>query len=84
MKDAPKDWYLDKKMVDAVNRCMEAICASGLSADSAEYLPACLEKSIKASNEIAAKKNQFVNAPISVEVSDGGFFVDPMELTFVL
>lgn len=54
MKDAMIAWYRDAKMVDAVNRCMDAICASGLSADGAEYLPSCLEKAIRASNQVAA------------------------------
>ena len=28
MKEAMIAWYRDTKMVDAVNRCMDAICAS--------------------------------------------------------
>lgn len=42
MKEAAKLWYIDSKMVDAVNRCMDAISACGLSADSAEYPPLLL------------------------------------------
>lgn len=83
MKDAPKDWYLDGTMLDAVNRCMDAIHAAGLSADNAELLPSCLEKAIRASNEVAAKKAIFVAAPVSVEPDDGGYDIRPIELTSV-
>lgn len=81
MKDAPRNWYLDRTMLDAVNRCMDAIHATGLSADSAEILPSCLEKAIKASNKVAAKKAIFVASPVSVEPDDGGYDIRPIELT---
>ncbi len=83
MKDAPRSWYLDRTMLDAVNRCMDAIHAAGLSADSAEILPSCLEEAIKASNEVAAKKTIFVAAPVSVALDDGGYDIKPIELMSV-
>lgn len=84
MRGAPRDWYADEKMIDAVNRCMDAIHAAGLSADSAEYLPKCLEQAIRASNLIAAKQTQFVQAPISVKAAGGGYDITPLELSFLL
>lgn len=83
MKDAPEVWYSDDKMVDAVNRCMEAIHAVGLSADNAEYLPACLEKAIVVSNRIAAREARFTYTPVSVEERRCGYDVNPIEIDFV-
>lgn len=83
MKNAPDIWYSDEKMVNAVNRCMEAIHAVGLSADGAEYLPACLEKAIVVSNRIAAREAQFTYTPVSVEKRRCGYDVSPIEIDFV-
>ena len=83
MKDAPRSWYLNETMLDAVNRCMDAIHAAGLSADSAESLPSCLEEAIRASNKVAAKKTIFIAAPVSVKPDDGGYDIRPIELTSV-
>ena len=80
MKEAMIAWYRDAKMVDAVNRCMDAICVSGLSADGAEYLPSCLEQAIRASNQVAAQNTQFRVAHVSVKETDGGYDVTPFEL----
>jgi hypothetical protein len=70
-------------MVEAVNRCMDAISASGLSADGAEYLPACLDQAIRASNQVTAQNTQFHAAHVSVKEIDGGYDVTPFELRFV-
>lgn len=83
MKELTKAWYIDAKMVDAVNRCMDAIRASGLSADSAEYLPACLDQAIKASNQLAAQSTPFRETHVQVEETNGGYDVTPCELLFV-
>ena len=83
MKEAMIAWYRDTKMGDAVNRCMDAICASGLSADGAKYLPACLDQAIRASNQVAAQNTQFHAAHVSVKETDGGYDVTPFELRFV-
>ncbi len=83
MKDAMIAWYRDTKMVDAVNRCMDAICASGLSADGAEYLPSCLDQAIRASNQVAAQNTQFRATHVNVKEIDGGYDVTPFELRSV-
>lgn len=83
MKEAAKLWYIDSKMVDAVNRCMDAISACGLSADGAEYLPSCLDQAIRASNQVAAQNTQFHASHVSVKETDGGYDVTPFELRFV-
>lgn len=83
MKEAMIAWYRDAKMVDAVNRCMDAICASGLSADGAKYLPSCLDQAIRASNQVAAQNTQFRATYVSVKETDGGYDVTPFELRFV-
>lgn len=83
MKDAMIAWYRDAKMVDAVNRCMDAICASGLSADGAEYLPSCLDQAICASNQVAAQNTQFRVTHVNVKEIDGGYDVTPFELRSV-
>ena len=80
MKEAMIAWYRDTKMVEAVNRCMDAISASGLSADGAEYLPACLDQAIRASNQVAAQNTQFRATYVSVKEADGGYDVTPFEL----
>jgi hypothetical protein len=51
---------------------MDAISASGLSADSAEYLPACLDQAIKASNQVAAQSTPFRETHVQVEETNGG------------
>lgn len=83
MKEAAKLWYIDPKMVDAVNRCMDVISACGLSTDSAEYLPFCLDQAIKASNQISAQKIPFRAKPVKVENDNGCCDVKPWELLFV-
>lgn len=83
MKDAPDMWYSDDKMVDAVNRCMEVIQSVGLSAASAEYLPACLEKAIVVSNRIAAREAPFAYTLVSAEERCCGYNVSPIEIDFV-
>ena len=83
MKELTKAWYIDAKMVDAVNRCMDAISASGLSTDSAEYLPACLDQAIKASTQVAAQSTPFRETHVQVEETNGGYDVTPCELLFV-
>lgn len=83
MKEAAKLWYIDPKMVDAVNRCMDAISACGLSADSAEYLPFCLDRAIKASNQISAQSIPFRATPVKVNEKNGGCDVTPLALLFV-
>lgn len=83
MKELTKAWYTDAKMVDAVNRCMDAISASGLSADRAEYLPACLDRAIRASNQVASRNTQFCATNVNVKEADGGYDVTPCELLFV-
>ena len=83
MKELTKAWYRDTKMVDAVNRCMDVICASGLSADGAEYLPACLDQAIRASNQVAAQNTQFRATHVNVKETDGGYDVTPFELRSV-
>ena len=83
MKELTKAWYIDAKMVDAVNRCMDAIRASGLSVDSAEYLPACLDQAIRASNQVAAQSTPFRETHVQVEETNGGYDVTPLELLFV-
>ena len=80
MKEAMIAWYRDTKMVDAVNRCMDAICASGLSADGAEYLPSCLDQAIRASNQVAAQNTQFRATYVSGKEADGGYDVTPFKL----
>ena len=76
MKELTKAWYIDAKMVDAVNRCMDAIRASGLSASSAEYLPACLDQAIK----VAAQNTPFRETHVRVEETNGGYDIMPIEL----
>ena len=83
MKEAMIAWYRDTKMVEAVNRCMDAISASGLSADGAEYLPACLDQAIRASNQVTAQNTQFRVAHVSVKETNGGDDVTPFELRSV-
>lgn len=83
MKEAMIAWYRDTKMVEAVNRCMDAISASGLSADGAEYLPACLDQAICASNQVTAQNTQFRVAHVSVKETNGGYDVTPFELRSV-
>ena len=83
MKEAMITWYRDPKMVDAVNRCINVICASGLSADGAEYLPACLDQAIRASNQVAAQNTQFRAPHVNVKETDGGYDVTPFELRSV-
>lgn len=83
MKELTKAWYIDAKMVDAVNRCMDAIRASELSASSAEYLPACLDQAIRASNQLAAQSTPFRETHVRVEETNGGYDVTPCELLFV-
>lgn len=80
MKELTKAWYIDAKMVDAVNRCMDAIRLSGLSAGSAEYLPACLDQAIKASNQVAAQNTPFRETHVRVEETNGGYDIMPIEL----
>ena len=83
MKDAMIARYRHTKMVDAVNRCMDALCASGLSADGAEYLPSCLDQAIRASNQVAAQNTQFRATHVNVKEIDGGYDVTPFELRSV-
>lgn len=83
MKEAAKLWYIDPQMVDAVNRCMDVISACGLSTDSAEYLPFCLDRAIKASNQISARRIPFRATPVKVENENGCGDVTPWELLSV-
>jgi hypothetical protein len=62
---------------------MDAIRASGLSVDSAEYLPACLDQAIRASNQVAAQSTPFRETHVQVEETNGGYDVTPLELLFV-
>ena len=41
MKEAAKLWYIDSKMVNAVNRCMDAISARGQRGISPLLLRSC-------------------------------------------
>lgn len=80
MKDAPKTWIANPKMVDAVNLCMEMLCKVGLTEIKAEYAPACLDQAIKASNLISMEKTAFSPAKIEVKEENGGYNITPWEL----
>lgn len=68
-------WYGDNKMVAAVNRCMDAIERTGLSAGQAENVPKCLAEAIQKSNQLALSNTQFRAAHFRVEIKDGGYEV---------
>lgn len=80
MKDAPRTWIENPKMVDAINLCMEVLCKAGLTEIEAEYVPACLDQAINASNLISMEKTAFSPAKIEVKEENGGYNITPWEL----
>lgn len=66
-------WYGDSKMVDAVNRCMDAIELAGLSAERAGDVPDCLTEAIRKSNRTALSNAKFRAVHFKVEAKEGGY-----------
>lgn len=62
-----RSWYFDEKMVKAVNSCMEAIEASGLSAENAVLVPEFLKSAIDCSNDEALRSSKFKKVPVVVD-----------------
>lgn len=80
MKDALRNWFTNRKMVDAINLCMEMIEKAGLTESEAEYVPACLYQAIKASNQVSA----FSPTKIEIMEVNGGYDITPQEFETLL
>lgn len=74
-------WYENPNVLKAVNACLNALEASGISAEYAALVPDCLAEAIKCSNYEMLKQGTFKSAPISVTAnSDGGYSITPESL----
>lgn len=71
MKQAPNMWFLNAKIVNAINLCMEMIAKAGLTESDAEYVPACLYQAIKASNQISRVELLFAHQNLKSKKKTG-------------
>ena len=78
------NWAIQADLRKAVNACVKALAASGISADRATLVPECLADAIKCSNYMTLAGEPFQDVQIDAEPDgDGGYDITPDCLRYI-
>lgn len=77
-------WLTQTDLREAVNACVKALAASGISADRAALVPECLADAIKCSNYMTLAGEPFQAVQIDADPDgEGGYDITPDCLRYI-